>query len=105
MNAAGVIGGTPTTSGGYGISASLTAGVEFYGRGINVNVYDVHLTTGVLASATQNATYSQPLAATGGTGSYTFTHNGGLPNGLTLSPAGLISGTVNAGPGRYGFTA
>jgi Ice-binding-like/Putative Ig domain/IPTL-CTERM motif len=38
--------------------------------------------------------YSQPLTASGGTGSYTFTiFSGNLPAGLTLSSGGLLSGT------------
>jgi hypothetical protein len=42
--------------------------------------------------------YSQQIAASGGTGPYTFTvvNGGTLPAGLTLSPSGLLSGTPTA---------
>src|SRR5206468_388886 len=42
---------------------------------------------------------SQQISATGGTGTYTFTATG-VPAGLTLSAAGLLSGTPTA-PGNF----
>ena len=49
-------------------------------------------------AATQSAPYSQTLSASGGTGPYTFSLlSGALPAGLTLSSAGVISGTPTAG--------
>ncbi|MEQ1548799.1 MAG: Calx-beta domain-containing protein [Chakrabartia sp.] len=55
-------------------------------------------------SATVAVAYSQVISATGGTGPYSFTlSSGALPAGLTLSPAGLLSGTPTAG-GSFGFT-
>ncbi|HMX28129.1 MAG TPA: SBBP repeat-containing protein, partial [Blastocatellia bacterium] len=48
--------------------------------------------------------YSQMLTATGGTAPYSFGVTAGtLPNGLTLSAAGLLSGTPNA-TGTFTFT-
>jgi len=48
--------------------------------------------------------YSQTLAATGGSGVYTWSLiAGALPPGLTFNAAGLISGTPNA-QGPYAFT-
>src|SRR5664280_526997 len=48
--------------------------------------------------------YSQTLTVTGGTGPYTFSiTSGALPNGLTLSSAGVISGTPTTG-GPFTFT-
>jgi hypothetical protein len=47
-----------------------------------------------LPLARVGAAYSQQLAASGGSGSYTFTVSSGpLPAGLTLTPGGLLSGT------------
>jgi len=46
---------------------------------------------------------SQNFAATGGTGPYEFSVAGTLPPGLTLSPAGLLSGTPTA-PGTFNFS-
>lgn len=48
--------------------------------------------------------YSVQLSATGGTAPYTFAvTSGALPAGLTLSTAGLLSGTPTA-PGTFTFT-
>ncbi len=47
-----------------------------------------------LAGATYKAAYSASVAATGGAGTLTYTlASGPLPTGLSLSPAGVISGT------------
>ncbi|MSN27333.1 MAG: DUF1566 domain-containing protein [Geobacter sp.] len=52
------------------------------------------ITTATLPSGTIGTVYSQTLAATGGTTPYTWTKTtGSLPTGLTLSTAGVISGT------------
>jgi uncharacterized repeat protein (TIGR03803 family) len=57
-----------------------------------------------LPAATVEASYSQTLTATGGTGLYTFAVTAGsLPAGLTLSSAGVLSGTPTAA-GSSSFT-
>ncbi|HEX5819890.1 MAG TPA: Ig domain-containing protein [Gemmatimonadales bacterium] len=55
----------------------------------------VNITTTTLPAGTVNAAYSQSLAATGGTGTFTWSVAGGtLPAGLTLNAAtGVIAGT------------
>ena len=55
------------------------------------------ITTTSLPATSAGASYSQQLAATGGIPPYTWSLTGTLPAGLTLSSAGLISGTVAAG--------
>jgi len=65
------------------------------------------LTTTSLPAATVNTTYATTLAATGGVAPYTFTLANGtaLPAGLTLSPAGVISGTpTTAGSTPFSVT-
>ncbi|WP_192884079.1 putative Ig domain-containing protein [Xanthomonas campestris] len=58
-----------------------------------------------LPSSTAGSAYSQNLSASGGTAPYTFTVTAGaLPAGLTLSPAGVLSGTPTA-TGSFNFTA
>ena len=58
----------------------------------------------LLPTAVQNQSYSTTLTATGGTGVYSWTvTSGSLPPGLTLSPAGVISG-VPTTQGVYPFT-
>ena len=101
LNASGVLSGTPDTPGNYGISFSVTDGVDTLFKSVSINVSAVRITTpGVLPNATQNVPYSSTVAASGGAGGYTFFANG-LPNGLNLFSNGAITGTPNAGPGNY----
>lgn len=74
---------------------------------LQINVLTIR-TTSVL-NGTNGVPYSQQLVATGGTGSYTWTYLldppydlpggvGPLPNGLSLSSTGLLSGTPDVSP-------
>lgn len=66
---------------------------------------DITITPDTLPDANEGQTYSQQLSASGSSGSYTFSiTQGQLPNGLTLSNNGLISGTPEDEPGEYTFT-
>jgi fibronectin-binding autotransporter adhesin len=57
-----------------------------------------------LSAATVGTSYSQTVSASGGTAPYTFAvSSGSLPAGLTLSAAGVLSGTATAG-GSFHFT-
>ena len=57
-----------------------------------------------LIDATRQMAYSQTLTATGGTGTYTFSFaSGTLPPGLSVSSAGVLSGTPTTA-GTYTFT-
>jgi hypothetical protein len=61
---------------------------------------------GILPSGAPGVLYSQQFSASGGTASYTFAVSSGnntLPSGLTLSAAGLLSGTPTAA-GTFIFT-
>ncbi|MDF1661658.1 MAG: Calx-beta domain-containing protein, partial [Planctomycetota bacterium] len=51
------------------------------------------ITTTTLPTAVVNQVYSQQIQTIGGNGAITFTATGTLPTGLSLSPAGVISGT------------
>ena len=60
-----------------------------------------------LPQATKSAAYQATLQASGGTGPFTWkVSSGSLPSGLTLSSAGVISGTLNSSvaQGTYSFT-
>ena len=60
--------------------------------------------TSTIASGFSGRPFSQSLTAVGGTLPYTWSLlTGALPAGLTLSPAGVISGTPTAA-GAFGFT-
>ncbi|MBL8799702.1 MAG: putative Ig domain-containing protein [Planctomycetia bacterium] len=91
-----------TTGGPYTITASTAgaASVDF----TLANLAPVTVTPGALSAATVGIAYNQSLGATGGTGPYTFALTAGaLPAGLSLSTAGLLSGTATAG-GVFSFT-
>jgi Putative Ig domain len=65
------------------------------GGGSTPPVTPITITTTSLTQGTTNTTYSATLAATGGSGTYTWSVASGssLPAGLSLSAAGVISGT------------
>jgi hypothetical protein len=63
----------------------------------------VTLSPTALPNGTVGTSYSAQISASGGTSPYTFSKTGTLPTGLTLSSAGLLSGTPTAA-GTYTFT-
>ena len=64
----------------------------------------ITLAPSTLPNGTVNAPYSQTITATGGTAPYTFAVIAGAPPaGLTLSTAGVLSGTPTTA-GSYTFT-
>jgi Putative Ig domain len=71
---------------------------------ISYVVPPLSLTTTTLPAVTEGSAYSQQLTATGGVTPYTWVTGGPLPPGVTLSSAGLLSGTPTAS-GTYTFTA
>ncbi|MGA0060997.1 MAG: beta strand repeat-containing protein, partial [Planctomycetota bacterium] len=85
--------------------SSTTAGANQ----VSVNPANPTVTTASVPSGSTGVSYSQTLTATGGSGSgYTWALDAGsgpLPNGLTLSSGGVLSGTPATGTaGTYGFT-
>jgi hypothetical protein len=65
------------------------------GGGGNNPPIPISIITSTLKDGAINSTYTATLAATGGSGTYTWSLSSGsnLPAGLTLSAAGVISGT------------
>jgi hypothetical protein len=82
-------------------------GVTLSGNGAAATTLDIS-TSPTLPQATQNAAYQTTLATSGGVGPYTWSLASGsaLPAGLTLSSAGVISGTLASSitAGNYTFT-
>ena len=109
ITSAGVLQGTPTTPGDYTftprVSDSLATNAVRQ-LTVTINITGITITTpSSLPDATINTSYSQQLAATGGSGNYGWQVSAGaLPAGLSLSSAGLISGTPTQG-GNFTFTA
>ncbi|MBY0502798.1 MAG: Ig domain-containing protein [Bryobacteraceae bacterium] len=69
-----------------GSTSQITVAIFVSGGGAAFSTF-------TLPSARQNQSYTTTLQATGGTGPYTFELAAGtLPQGLTLTPAGVLSG-------------
>jgi hypothetical protein len=92
----GEISGTPTTGGAFGFTitasdANTCTGSRAYSLPVCPSI-DVLPTS--LPPVTVGNAYSQTMSSSAGSAPFTFTITSGtLPAGLTLSPAGLLSGT------------
>lgn len=103
----GEISGTPTTPGNssFIVSVSDTSGhTDSKGFSLFVNSSTVTITPGpgLLTHGNQFIPYSQTFVGSLGTGPYTFSLiNGGLTQGLSLSSAGVLSGTPTVGGASF----
>ncbi len=100
----GAITGTPTSTGSFNftpqvIDSTFQTDPTPPSLSITINPQaPPTITPFTLPNGTVNVAYpSTQLAATGGIQPYTWTVNPALPNGLSLSPGGLISGIPLAG--------
>lgn len=110
LSSGGVVSGTPTEGGVF--SVTVTATDSSTGTGpytasetysLTVGAPSVTLSPASLPAATVAAAYSQTLTASGGTPGYTYAiASGALPDGLTLSTGGVITGVATAG-GVFAF--
>ncbi|MGI4866854.1 MAG: putative Ig domain-containing protein [Janthinobacterium lividum] len=111
LSSAGVLSGTPTAGGSFSFTVRATdasaspgpfSGTQNYSLTIGaptISVAPATLPNGAVAAA-----YSQTLTGSGGTAPYSFAITAGaLPAGLSLSSAGVLSGTPTAG-GTFTFT-
>src|SRR6185436_11749609 len=91
LTAAGVISGTPTTAGTTNFTVQVTdssSATATKPLSITITPTQLTVTTLSLANGTVGATYSQTLAASGGTGGNAWSiASGPLPAGLSLSAA------------------
>ena len=105
--------GTPTVPGSYPITVRATDTV-LTGLGapfsiiqsytLNVPAPTIVVSPATLPNTTAGQSYSQSLAATGGVAPYSFSVTAGsLPNGLTLSASGALTGTTTTS-GTFNFT-
>jgi hypothetical protein len=95
LSAAGSIGGTPGTAGQFTLAATATdsKGATASGTfGITIAPADLAIVTASLPDGVVGVAYSTSLTASGGVKPYTWTVTG-LPDGLTATAAGAISGT------------
>ena len=112
LSTAGVVSGTPSGSAGTtNVSVSVTDSVS----GLSANASfalqikaGITITGATLPTAYIGSAYSaMQLAATGGSGTYStwvLANGTSLPAGLTLSTAGVISGTPTGSPATSNFT-
>jgi len=102
----GEITGTPANTGVSNFTITATDSTSATGSraySISVGTASLTLLPSSLPAATQGTPYSQTITAVGGTAPYTFSvSQGPLPAGLTLSSAGVLSGTPTAS-GSFGF--
>ncbi|HLY59840.1 MAG TPA: Ig domain-containing protein [Terriglobia bacterium] len=99
LSSTGAISGTPTASGSYSFTAQVSDSASHsatYNYSIS-SAAPLGITTTSIGPGYPGQAYSATLAATGGTAPYTWSFMGvSLPPGLTLSAAGVISGTPTA---------
>jgi hypothetical protein len=107
----GVISGTPTAAGASSFTVRVTdsaspatTATQALSITITAALVPLAVSTTSAADGTVGSAYSQTLTAIGGTTPYTWTVAAGtLPTGLSLSAAGVISGTPTAA-GASSFT-
>lgn len=109
LTPAGLVAGTPLSTGSATFTATVTDSQSHTGTAtLSVTVYaSLTVTTTTLPATNVGSAYSQTLAAAGGTGSgYTWTASSSnlATYGLSLSTAGVISGTPTTA-GTASFTA
>jgi hypothetical protein len=102
----GLIFGTPLAAGTASFSARVTdARSTQITQTFTLTIAGgLAVTTSTLPKGAAGVAYQQTLAASGGSGAYTWTiTQGSLPPGMTLSPAGVLSGTP-AAAGAFFFS-
>lgn len=96
LSSGGTITGTPSAAGTANFTVTVTDSLGASGPkalSITINAAPTISTASPLPSGAQTIAYSTSLAATGGTGALTFAASTPVPAGLTISSAGVLSGT------------
>jgi hypothetical protein len=110
LTGAGALSGTPSASGNFNFTVKATdangcQGSRAYALTINAGCASITINPATVPTVFLNIPYSQTLTASGGTAPYTFSLlNGVLQGGLTLSAAGVLSGTVPVDAGSVSIT-
>ncbi|MEO6490471.1 MAG: putative Ig domain-containing protein, partial [Ferruginibacter sp.] len=98
LSTAGVLSGIPTQTGSFPITVKVTGGNGCTGTGgtytLVISCQTITVTNPVTTTGAVGSVFNQTFTQSGAIGSTTFTLNTGtLPAGLTLSSAGILSGT------------
>jgi len=110
LSTGGVLGGTPSVNGSFSFTVQVTSGpatspaTATRGYTLTILAPVVITNTSPLPNATVGIPYSPTLAATGGTGSYTWAGSG-LPSWLGLSGATLSGTPSTAGTSSFSISA
>jgi prepilin-type N-terminal cleavage/methylation domain-containing protein len=111
LSSSGIISGTVSSTALTQTYAFTVTAVDVNGasdsQALSITVVDApNITTTTLPAATQTGAYSQALSVSGGVGPFVWSKSAGtLPANLSLSSAGVISGTATAAPASFQFTA
>jgi hypothetical protein len=110
LSSAGVLSGTPTAAGNFGVALQVTdainlASASVFNLVVSGGSSPLTAPGGVLTSGTVSSAYSAALQASGGKPPYTWGFTGGaLPPGVSLASSGVILGTPKV-PGTFQFGA
>ncbi len=107
LSSGGVISGTPTQRGPYSFVVRSTDNIlQSVDKGYTGTVQNPTLSiTPAVATAIQGIAFSQTVTASGGVAPHTYLlETGTFPVGISISSAGVISGTTAAAPGSYPVT-
>jgi hypothetical protein len=100
LSGSGVVNGVPTLAGEYQFNVNITDARGFGATqscSLAVRPLPMRLQSECpLPDARLGSAYNQRLTAVGGQGPHTFAIQGGLPQGLTLSREGVITGTADS---------
>ncbi len=107
LSSGGSLSGTPTSAGTFVFTVNATDANNFNGTrtySLTVNSQPtITLSPESLSAIPVDSPYTQAITASGGTAPYTYINTtGALPDGLSLSTEGLISGTPTV-TGTFGF--
>lgn len=104
LSTAGVISGLPMTAGVFNFTIMATNSLGNITKNFSITIFELPtITTTTLSNGFVGTTYNTQLTATGTTPLTWSLETGALPNGLTLSATGIISG-IPIAAGTSNFT-